>query len=97
LQAFLLFDVAGNTVRSETQTFGALQAQREEALCQQSQEADYLQARLWETPRRPARLYGSLDGDKGRTEPRAKAGKKPEKTDTPMPCRSWIGISSPTA
>jgi len=81
LQAFLLFEVAGNTVRSETQTFGALQSQREEALCQQSQDEDYLQARLRETAPRPARLYGSLDAAKVRIEPRLKAGQKPEKTD----------------
>jgi hypothetical protein len=81
LQAFLLFDVAGNTVRSETQTFGALQTQREEALCQQSQNEDHLQARLRETTRLPARLYGSLDAAKVRIEPRPKAGKRPEKTD----------------
>lgn len=48
LQAFLLFDVAANTVRSETQTFGALHRQREAALCQQSQDEAYLQARLRE-------------------------------------------------
>lgn len=84
LQAFLLFDVAGNTVRSETQTFGALQGQREARLCQQSQDAEYLQARCRATPERPpvpARLYGSLDAAKVRIEPRPKAGQKPEKTE----------------
>jgi hypothetical protein len=81
LHAFLLFEVAGNTVRSETQTFGALQTQREEAVRQQSQDEDYLQARLRETTRRPMRLYGSLDAAKVRIEPRAKAGQKPEKQE----------------
>ena len=81
LQAFLLFEVAGNTVRSETQTSGALHTQREEALCPQSQDEDQLQARLRETPRLPARLYGSLEAAKVRIEPRPKAGKKPENTD----------------
>lgn len=81
LQAFLLFDVAGNTVRSETQSFGALQTQREEGVCQQSQDEDYLQARLRDITCFPTRLYGSLDAAKVRIEPRPKAGKKPEKTD----------------
>jgi hypothetical protein len=81
LQAFLLFDVSENTVRSETQTFGTLQAEREDTLCQQSQEADFLQARLRETVPLPARVYGSLDAAKVRIEPRPQAGKKPEKQD----------------
>ena len=78
LQRFLLFDVSENTVRSETQTFGALQAEREQALCQQSRDEEYLQARLRDTAPTPTRLYGSLDAAKVRIEPRARAGKKPE-------------------
>ena len=81
LQAFLLFDVSENTVRSETQTLGALQAERETALIEQSQDEDYLQARLRDPAPLPTRLYGSLDAAKVRIEPRPKAGKKPEKQD----------------
>ena len=79
LHPFLLFDVSENTIRSETQTMGALQAEREQVLCDQSQDEAYLQARLRETRPMPLRLYGSLDAAKVRIEPRAKAGKKPEK------------------
>ena len=79
LHPFLLFDVSENTIRSETQTLGALQAEREQVLCDQSQDEAYLQARLRETQPMPARLYGSLDAAKVRIEPRAKAGEKPEK------------------
>ena len=81
LQAFLLFDVSENTVRSETQTLGALQAERETVLIEQSQDEDYLQARLRDPAPLPTRLYGSLDAAKVRIEPRPKAGKKPEKQD----------------
>jgi hypothetical protein len=81
LQRFLLFDVSENTVRSETQTFGALQAERERLLCQQSRDEEYLQARLRETGAHPQRLYGSLDAAKVRIEPRARGGRKPQKTE----------------
>lgn len=81
LQAFLLFDVSENTVRSETQTLGALQAERETGWIEQSQDEDYLQARLRDSTPLPTRLYGSLDAAKVRIEPRPKAGKKPEKQD----------------
>jgi len=81
LKAFLLFEVSENTVRSETQTLGALQAEQEDAWCQQSQDEDYLQTRLRATAPLPARVYGSLDAAKVRIEPRSRAGKKPEKED----------------
>ena len=81
LQAFLLFDVSENTVRSETQTLGALQAEQETGWIEQSQDEDYLQARLRDPAPVPPRLYGSLDAAKVRIEPRPKAGKKPEKQD----------------
>lgn len=81
LRAFLLFDVSENTVRSETQTFGALQAQREAALQRQSQDETYLQARLREPAPTVQRLYGSIDAAKVRIEPRPKAGKKPDSTE----------------
>lgn len=79
LHPFLLFDVSENTVRSETQTFGELQAEREAVLGQQSQDEEHLQARLRDRGRLPRRLYGSLDAAKVRIEPRLKAGEKPEK------------------
>ena len=78
LKAFLLFEVSENTIRSETQTMGVVQEEREDAWCRQSQDLDHLQARLRETTPLPARLYGSLDAAKVRIEPRAKKGKKPE-------------------
>lgn len=81
LHPFLLFDVSENTIRSETQKFGALQAEREQVLCDQSQDETYLQARLRQTQPIPPRLYGSLDAAKVRIEPRAKDGKKPEKQE----------------
>jgi hypothetical protein len=81
LRSFLLFEVSENTVRSETQTFGALQVEREAVVCQQSQDEDYLQARLREATLLPPRLYGSLDAAKVRIEPRPKAGKKPDNAE----------------
>jgi len=81
LRRFLLFDVSENTVRSETQTLGVLQAEHEAMLCQHSQDEAYLQTRLRETTARPTRWYGSLDAAKVRIEPRPKAGQKPEKTE----------------
>lgn len=78
LQAYLLFDMAENTVRSETEQMGALQEEREKALIQQSQEEAYLQARQRKPGQVPARLYGSLDAAKVRIEPRLKKGETPE-------------------
>src|SRR3989337_12926 len=45
LQAYLLFDVSENTVRSETEQMGVLQEEREEALVKHSQDEVYLQER----------------------------------------------------
>jgi len=75
LTAFLLFGVSENTIRSETQALGAVQAAREDARCLQSQDLAYLQGRLRETTPLPARLYGSLDAAKVRIEPRPRMGK----------------------
>jgi hypothetical protein len=74
LQAYLLFDVAANTVRSETEQMGALQVQQEDHLIAQSQEATYLQTRQRQPGPLPARLYGTMDAAKVRTEPRPKQG-----------------------
>ncbi len=82
LQAYLLFDMAENTVRSETEQMGALQKEQEEALIAQSQDEAYLQARQRHPGHIPPRLYGSLDAAKVRIEPRAKQGEQvPEHED----------------
>jgi hypothetical protein len=78
LQAYLLFDMAENTVRSETEQMGALQEEREKALIQESQDEAYLQARQRKPGQVPVRLYGSLDAAKVRIEPRLKKGATPE-------------------
>ncbi len=78
LQAYLLFDISENTVRSETEQMGALQAKREETLIQQSQDEQYLQERQRNPGRIAPRLYGSIDAAKVRTEPRPKKGEKKE-------------------
>jgi hypothetical protein len=78
LQAYLLFDMAENTVRSETEQMGALQEEQEKALIQQSQDEGYLQARQRDPGQIPTRLYGSLDAAKVRIEPRRKKGEPAE-------------------
>jgi len=78
MEPFLLFRVSENTVRSETQRLGQLQAEHEKEVCAQSQDEAYLQARLRDTAPVPKRLYGSLDAAKVRIEPRGKAEEKPE-------------------
>lgn len=74
LQAYLLFDVAANTVRSETEGLGALQVQQEDHLIAQSQDEQYLQARQRQPGPVPPRVYGAIDAAKVRTEPRPKKG-----------------------
>ena len=99
LRRFLLFEVSANTVRSETQTLGGLQAEREMVWVEQSQNEDYLQARVRNRLPVPTRLYGSLDAAKVRIEPRPKAGKKPEKQDdwrdSGLLVRSRAGAATP--
>lgn len=77
LQAYLLFDIAENTVRSETEQMGALQEEQEAVLIQRSQDEAYLQARQRNPGRVAPRLYGSMDAAKVRIEPRAKKGEQP--------------------
>ena len=79
LEAYLLFEVSENTVRSETEEMGRLQEQREAELVQKSQEEGYLQQRQREPGPVVPRLYGSIDAAKVRTEPRPKKGE--EKAD----------------
>ena len=76
LQAYLLFELSGNMVRSETEQMGALQEKREEVLIQQSQDEHYLQERQRNFGQIAPRLYGSIDAAKVRIEPRSKKGEE---------------------
>jgi hypothetical protein len=76
LQAYLLFDVSENTVRSETEKMGALQEKQEEALIQVSQDDVQLQERQRNPGQVAACLYGSIDAAKVRIEPRPKKGEE---------------------
>ncbi len=78
LAHYLLFEVAENTVRSETEQLGALQAQEEALWIQASQAEEELQARQREPGPIVPRLYGSMDAAKVRIEPRAKKGQEKE-------------------
>jgi len=79
LEEFLLFEISENTVRSETETLGALALADDLAQSQLSQNEAYLQKRLRETVSLPARMYGSIDAAKVRVEPRKPAEKQQEK------------------
>lgn len=74
LQAYLLFEVSENTVRSETQQMGALQEQQEKQWIERSQDEAYLQQRQRQAGGVPSRLYGSMDAAKVRIEPRPQKG-----------------------
>jgi hypothetical protein len=62
VERFLLFRVSDNTLRKETERFGALQQVREKHWKHQSQDIDWLQERLHQVGPQPGRLYGSIDG-----------------------------------
>jgi hypothetical protein len=62
VERYLLFRVSDNTLRKETEQFGALQQEREKHWVQQSQDIGWLQERLRQVGRQSGRLYGSLDG-----------------------------------
>ncbi len=63
VKKFLLFEVNENTLRKETEAFGALQDEIEKEFIQQSQAEDWLQNREREQKRqRKGRIYGSVDG-----------------------------------
>jgi hypothetical protein len=79
LAPFLLFEVSENTIRKETQGYGELQIEREEAWIRQSQDPAYLQVRLRTEQEKPKRVYGSIDGAHVRIEERSKAETTPEK------------------
>jgi hypothetical protein len=76
LKAYLLFDVAANTVRAETEQLGVLEEEREEELMKKSQDEQYLQERQRNPGRVAQRLYGSIDAAKVRIEPRPKKGEE---------------------
>lgn len=76
LQAYLLFEVSENTVRSETEQMGALQADQEKKLMERSQDEVYLQERQRQPGQVASRLYGSMDAAKVRIEPRPKKGEE---------------------
>lgn len=79
LQAYLLFDISENTVRSETEQMGKLQEKYEKELIQKSQTESYLQERQQNPGKVVTRLYGSMDAAKVRIEPRPKKGQEKEK------------------
>jgi len=74
LQDFLLFEIAGNTVRSETEKMGALQQGLEAEMIQLSQDEAYLEERERNPGCIPLRFYGAMDAAKVRIEPRPKKG-----------------------
>jgi hypothetical protein len=78
LEAYLLFDVAENTVRSETEQMGALQAKSEKEMIEKSQKENYQQERQRQPGKIPIQLYGSMDAAKVRIEPRPKKGEDKE-------------------
>jgi len=92
LQAYLLFDIAENTVRSETEKMGELQKMLEAELIQQSQDEAYLQERERHPGRIAPRIYGSMDAAKVRIEPRPKKGEKPAEHEDwrDMKVLSWF-------
>jgi hypothetical protein len=96
LKAYLLFDVSENTVRSETEKMGALQAQQEKQLIEHSQKEAYLQQRQCHPGQVPARLYGSMDAAKVRIEPRPKKGEAKEKHEDwrDMKVLCWYQVES---
>ena len=99
LQAYLLFDVSENTVRSETEQMGVLQEEREEALVKHSQDEVYLQERQRHPGKVVARRYGSIDAAKVRIEPRTKKGEEKGEhedwRDMKVLCRYEVEAVSP--
>ena len=100
LDAYLLFSVAENTVRSETEMMGALEGEIEEELIEKSQDEEYLQERQRNPGKIVPRLYGSMDAAKVRIEPRPRKGKTPEKHEDwrDMKTLCWFEVEKvPTA
>ena len=72
LERFLFFQVSENTVGKETECFWQLQTELEASHKEGSQSSDYLQECLRSHDQPPERVYGVLDGAKGRIEKRQK-------------------------
>jgi len=62
IEKFLLFRVSDNTVRKETEAFGAIQEEIEKELIKKSQNPDWRQKRQREKTEKKGRIYGSVDG-----------------------------------
>lgn len=62
VEQFLLIAMSDNTVRKETEQYGALQAAEEKRWEEESQDETRLQTRLREKGIQKGRLYGSIDG-----------------------------------
>lgn len=94
LREFLLFEVAQNTVRSETEKMGDLQRAFETELIQSSQDEKYLQARVRDPGPIPARLYGAMDAAKVRIEPRTKPSERTSEQEDwrDMKVLSWFEV-----
>jgi len=96
INEFLLFDVAENTVRAQTEQMGALQAEQEQALLAQCQTESYLREREHHPERSVPRLYGSIDAAKVRIEPRSKKGeaKAPHEDWRDMKVLCWYEVEA---
>ena len=63
IEKYLLFRVSDNTLRKETETFGAIQEEIEKELIEQSQDPNWRQKRQREEKTElKGRIYGSIDG-----------------------------------
>jgi len=63
VEKYLLFRISDNTLRKETELFGALQDEIEKELIRQSHDENWLQKRQREAKAvRQGRIYGSVDG-----------------------------------
>lgn len=63
IEKFLLFRVSDNTLRKETEAFGAIQDEIEKEFIRQSQDKDWLRKRQREQESElMGRIYGSVDG-----------------------------------
>jgi hypothetical protein len=94
INEYLLFAVAENTVRAQTEQMGALQAEQEQALMTQCQTEANLHERERHPERIVPRLYGSMDAAKVRTEPRSKKGqaKEPHEDWRDMKVLCWYEV-----
>jgi hypothetical protein len=61
-ERFLLFRVSDNTVRKQTEGYGATQAQIEQGWIKQAEDENWLQVRERRVVRQPGRIYASMDG-----------------------------------